>query len=231
MMFAGGIDRKDDGTYRSCLLQWSQDLRPVIKEVSAVLRERLNSSGFGEPLPRNGDREVRARDVGSDSGFSLQNGFVPLDELDEGGGAGGEGEGESSADAGGGGGGEESGEEGGREGEGGVGEGVVFVWGQGCAVGELDGVEGVAVEEEGEALGGDFCAGLVEDVGGGLLGCGGGVLGTVWEAVFDAGVRVGEDGDGDRVAPGAGFAVEVVEAVVPEDVGDVVLRCGAGEVV
>lgn len=92
-------------------------------------------------------------------------------------------------------------------------------------------MEGVAVEDEGEALRGDLCAGLVEDVGRGLLGCSGGVLRAVWEAVGDTSVGVIEDGDGDGVAPDAGFAVEVVEAVVPEDVGDVVRCCGAGEMV
>ena len=223
--------RGEEKTYSSCLLQRPQILRPVINEISSVFCERLNSSGFSEAFPRNRDREVRARDGGSNSGLGLQDGFIPLDELDAGGSAGGEGQGEGRADARGGGSGEESGEEGGWESEFGVGEGVVSVWDEGGAVGELDGVEGVAVEGEGEALRGDLCAGLVEDVSGGLLGGGGGVLGALWEAVGDARVGVIEDGDGDGVAPGAGLAVEVVKAVVPEDVGDVVLRCGSGEVV
>lgn len=83
--------REGGKAYRSCLLQRPQILRPIVNKISAIFRKCLNSSWLGETFPRNRDREVRARDGGSGCGFRLQDGFIPLDELDEGGGASGEG--------------------------------------------------------------------------------------------------------------------------------------------
>lgn len=52
------------------------------------------------------------------------------------------------------------------------------------------------------------------------MGCCGAVGGCVWEGVGDAGAGFEDHVNGDGVVEGVCGAVEVVEAVVPEDVGE-----------
>ena len=60
----------------------------------------------------------------------------------------------------------------------------------------------------------------MEEVGGGGLDCCGLVGGCVWEGVGDSGGRFEDSVDGDGVVPGVCRTVEVVETVIPEDVGE-----------
>ena len=203
-------------------MQRAQNLCPVINEVFATRGNSFDGRDLRDAAPCDRDGEV-AGDGGCGHGRRAQCWRLPLHELDDGGGTRGEREGEVGDDArlrrrG-----DALGEVRRRENDVGAGDGVVRSLLQGGATGILDGPEGIAVEDEGEGLACDWRSDLVEDIGGRRLASRGGICGAVGQAVLGGGLCFGEDLEGGWVAPFACCAVKVVEAIVPENSGKVVL--------
>lgn len=209
-------------THRSRLLQRAQHLCPVINEVFATGSQSFDGRDLRDATPCNGDGEITG-DGRCGNGRRTQCWRLPLHELDNGGGARGEHEGEVGDDArlcrrG-----EVLREVRRRENEVGAGDGIVCSLLQGSTAGVPDGPECIAIEDKWEGLARDWCSDLVEDIGGRRLACRGSVCGAVGQAVFGGGLCFGDDLEGGRVTPVTGCPVKVVEAVVPENSSKVVL--------